>query len=506
MPVSDNRRIINNTLALYVRQIITVIISLYTSRVVLQVLGVDNYGIYNLVGGVVVLFTVLSASMNGATSRFLAYELGKGDKKRLEDTFSTAFIVHCILALVIFVLSETVGLWFLTYKLVIPPERMFAAHVVFQLSVLSTMISITQVPYNSLVIAHERLNVFAYVEILAAVLKLAIVLMLIFLPGDKLIVYGILTLSVSVIIAMIYRIYCIRNFKESRLHWIWNKEILKPMLTFSGWDLYGNGCMIAKQQGFSFLINMFFGVALNAGASIANVVTGNISAFITNITMAIRPQILKQYAAENYARVQSLMKQTIIFGTVLQSCFAIPFCLEAGYVLHLWLGVVPPYAESFSQIMLLTSIIGFANGVLIIAIHAQGNIKFLSFINGSISLLTLPVLWIMFRHGADANWAYWIGIFSLVGLTVSSLAIIKRQCSNISILPFITAQLKTLALVAISAIAIFFLRDLFQPSFIRLIIITLTYITLIGSTTYLFMLSPEYKTLLKERLLHKIAK
>lgn len=506
MPVSDNRRIINNTLALYVRQIITVIISLYTSRVILQVLGVDNYGIYNLVGGVVVLFTVLSASMNGATSRFLAYELGKGDKKRLEDTFSTAFIVHCILALVIFVLSETVGLWFLTYKLVIPPERMFAAHVVFQLSVLSTMISITQVPYNSLVIAHERLNVFAYVEILAAVLKLAIVLMLIFLPGDKLIVYGILTLSVSVIIAMIYRIYCIRNFKESRLHWIWNKEILKPMLTFSGWDLYGNGCMIAKQQGFSFLINMFFGVALNAGASIANVVTGNISAFITNITMAIRPQILKQYAAENYARVQSLMKQTIIFGTVLQSCFAIPFCLEAGYVLHLWLGVVPPYAESFSQIMLLTSIIGFANGVLIIAIHAQGNIKFLSFISGSISLLTLPVLWIMFRHGADANWAYWIGIFSLVGLTVSSLVIIKRQCSNISILPFITAQLKTLALVAISAIAIGYLRDLLQSSFLRLIIITSSYIILIGSATYLFMLSPEYKTILKERFLHKIAK
>lgn len=506
MPVSDNRRIINNTLALYVRQIITVIISLYTSRVVLQVLGVDNYGIYNLVGGVVVLFTVLSASMNGATSRFLAYELGKGNQKRLEDTFSTAFIVHCILALAIFVLSETIGLWFLTYKLVIPPERMFAAHVVFQLSVLSTMISITQVPYNSLVIAHERLNVFAYVEILAAVLKLAIVLMLIFLPGDKLIVYGILTLSVSVIIAMIYRIYCIRNFKESRLHWIWNKEILKPMLTFSGWDLYGNGCMIAKQQGFSFLINMFFGVALNAGASIANVVTGNISAFITNITMAIRPQILKQYAAENYARVQSLMKQTIIFGTVLQSCFAIPFCLEAGYVLHLWLGVVPPYAVSFSQIMLLTSIISFANGVLNIAIHAQGNIKFLSFINGSISLLTLPVLWIMFRHGADANWAYWIGIFSIGVMTGSSLLILKYLCTEISTKPFIIAQLKALALVAISAIAIGYLRDLLQSSFLRLLIITSSYIILIGSATYLFMLSPEYKTILKERFFHKIAK
>lgn len=506
MPVSDNRRIINNTLALYVRQIITVIISLYTSRVVLQVLGVDNYGIYNLVGGVVVLFTVLSASMNGATSRFLAYELGKGNQKRLEDTFSTAFIVHCILALAIFVLSETIGLWFLTYKLVIPPERMFAAHVVFQLSVLSTMISITQVPYNSLVIAHERLNVFAYVEILAAVLKLAIVLMLIFLPGDKLIVYGILTLSVSVIIALIYRIYCIRNFKESRLHWIWNKEILKPMLTFSGWDLYGNGCMIAKQQGFSFLINMFFGVALNAGASIANVVTGNISAFITNITMAIRPQILKQYAAENYARVQSLMKQTIIFGTVLQSCFAIPFCLEAGYVLHLWLGVVPPYAESFSQIMLLTSIIGFANGVLIIAIHAQGNIKFLSFINGTISLLTLPVLWILFRHGVGANWAYWIGIFSIGVMTGSSLLILKYQCTEISTKPFIIAQLKALALVAISAIAISYLRDLLQSSFLRLIIITSSYIILIGSATYLFMLSPEYKAILKDRFLHKFAK
>ena len=500
MPVSDNRRIINNTLALYVRQIITVIISLYTSRVILQVLGVDNYGIYNLVGGVVVLFTVLSASMNGATSRFLAYELGKGNQKRLEDTFSTAFIVHCILAFAIFVLSETVGLWFLTYKLVIPPERMFAAHVVFQLSVLSTMISITQVPYNSLVIAYERLNVFAYVEILAAVLKLAIVLMLVFLPGDKLIVYGILTLSVSVIIAMIYRIYCIRNFKESSLHWIWNKEILKPMLTFSGWDLYGNGCSLARQQGFNFLINMFFGVALNAGASIANVVTGNISAFITNITMAIRPQILKQYAAENYARVQSLMKQTIIFGTVLQSCFAIPFCLEAGYVLHLWLGVVPPYAESFSQIMLLTSIIGFANGVLIIAIHAQGNIKFLSFINGSISLLTLPVLWIMFRHGADANWAYWVFLISTVFITISSLSLVKFLCPNISIIPFVKVGIKTIAYIALTTILAFYIRYLIAESFLRLVFTTSVYVLVLGTLTYNFLLSKEYKTLLKNKL------
>lgn len=182
MAESDNRRLINNTLALYIRQIITVIISLYTSRVVLQALGVDNYGIYNLVGGVVVLFTILSASMNGATARFLSYEMGRENEGRLAETFSSAFIVHCIIALAVFILSETIGLWFLTYKLVIPADRMFAAHVVFQFSVISTMIGITQVPYNSLVIAREKMTVFAYVEILSSILKLAIVLMLIFIP------------------------------------------------------------------------------------------------------------------------------------------------------------------------------------------------------------------------------------------------------------------------------------------------------------------------------------
>lgn len=504
MADSDNRRIINNTLALYVRQIITVAISLYTSRVVLTALGVDNYGIYNLVGGVVVLFTILSASMNGATTRFIAYELGRGNLERLADTFSSAFIVNCIIALFVFVLSETVGLWFLTFKLVIPHDRMFAAHVVYQLSIISTMISITQVPYNSLVIAHERLNIFAYVEVLSALLKLTIVILLIFLPGDKLIVYGLLSLCVSITIAMIYRIYCIRNFKESHLRWIWKKDILKPMLSFSGWDFYGNGCLIARQQGFSFLINMFFGVALNAGAAIANVVTGNISAFITNITMAIRPQILKQYAAQNFKRVQNLMQQTIIFGIVLQSCFSIPFCLEAEYVLKLWLGVVPPYAVSFSQIMLINSIVAFANGAMIILVHAQGNIKWISFINGSISLLTLPVLWILFKHGANANWAYWIGIFSVSCMTVSTLLIVNYLCKNINVTPFIGAIIKSLLLVMVASIAIFFFRYFFKESFLRLVVTTFSYVLLSGTFTYFFMLSPDFRKTIKERIFHKV--
>lgn len=251
---------------------------------------------------------------------------------------------------------------------------------------------------------------------------------------------------------------------------------------------------------------MFFGVALNAGASIANVVCGNISAFITNITMAIRPQIMKQYAAENYKRVQTLMQQTIIFGIVLQSCFSIPFCLEANYVLTLWLGTVPPFAVSFSQIMLLTSIWGFANGVLIIAIHAQGNIKLLSFINGSISLLTLPILWILFKLGADANWAYWIGFFSVGGMTISSLVIIYQQCTEIDITPFIVAILKSFVLVVLSSIVTYLFHGIMHESFLRLISTTLTYILLTGTLTYYFLLSAEYRNIIKERIMRIIAR
>ena len=252
---SDNRRIAKNAVMLYVRMFFTMIVGLYTSRVVLNVLGVEDYGIYGVVGGVIGMLGFLNASMSGATSRFLTFELGRGDQKRLADTFSSALIVHMGIALFVLLIAETVGLWFLTHKLVIPAGRMPAAHWVYQMSVLSALIGITQVPYNATIIAHEKMDVYAWVEILHAVLRLLIVYLLTIGNFDKLILYAALGLAVSVFIRMIYRVYCMRHFSESHFHWLWDKSILKPLLNFSGWDLYGNMAFTVRSHVSNFILN-----------------------------------------------------------------------------------------------------------------------------------------------------------------------------------------------------------------------------------------------------------
>lgn len=248
---------------------LTMVVGLYTSRVVLQTLGVEDYGIYGVIGGIVAMMGFLNASMSGATSRFLTFELGRGDKERLANTFSSALIVHIIIAAIVFVVAETVGLWFLCNKLVIPENRMVAAHWVYQLSILSSMLSITQVPYNSSIIAHEKMDVYAYVEILNVTLKLLIVYLLVIGNFDKLILYAILMFTVSVIIMVVYRIYCLRRFEECKFRLFLDKDYLKPLLSFSGWDLYGNMAFSVRQQGANFLLNMFYGVVLNAAYNIA---------------------------------------------------------------------------------------------------------------------------------------------------------------------------------------------------------------------------------------------
>ena len=274
---TSNKRIAKNALMLYIRMFISMIVGLYTSRVVLATLGVEDYGIYGVVGGVVSMMGFLNASMSGATSRFLTFELGRGDMKRLADTFSSALIVHIGIAIIVFIVAETVGLWFLCNKLVIPEDRMEAAHWVYQCSILSAMLGITQAPYNASIIAHEKMGVYAYVEILNVTLKLLIVYLLVIGDFDKLKLYAVLVLAVSVLIMLIYRIYCIRMFQETHFHFVWKKDILKPLLSFSGWNLYGNLGNMFQQQGTNFVINFFFGVVMNAAMSVGLTVANTVN-------------------------------------------------------------------------------------------------------------------------------------------------------------------------------------------------------------------------------------
>ena len=350
---SSNRRIARNTLMLYIRMLLTVAVGIYTSRVVLNTLGVEDYGICNVVGGVVSMLGFLNASLAGATSRFITFELGRGDRQRLADTFSSALIAHMGIALVVVLVAETAGLWFVTHKLVIPAERMTAALWVYHLSIAAAAISITQVPYTACVIAHERMGVYAYMEILNSVLKLLIVYVLLVGNFDKLKLYAVLTFLISATIAIIYRIYCIRMFDEAHFHWTINKAILRPMVSFSAWDVYGNLSVSANSQGTNMMLNMFFGPIVNAAAGVANTITGIISGFANNVTTAFRPQIVKQYAQGNISEMQQLLTNAAKFHLLLFMTLMIPLFIEIENVLRLWLGQVPPHAVQFCRATLL---------------------------------------------------------------------------------------------------------------------------------------------------------
>lgn len=410
----NTKRIAKNTMMLYIRMLFSMLVSLYTSRVVLQTLGVEDYGIYNVVGGVVAMLGFLNDSMSGATSRFITYELGKGDNARLNQVFSTSLIIHVSIALFVFVLAETVGLWFFENKLVIPENRMVSARLIYHFSVISMMIGITQVPYNAVIISHEKMNVYAYVGILNVILRLLIVYILVIWDYDKLILYAILQLFVSILIIFIYRVYCIRKFPETHFIFIIKKNYILPMLNFSGWDLYGNASVMARTQGVNMLINVFFGPLLNASSGIATQVQGAIMGLANNLVTAVRPQIVKQYAVGEFQSMISLLRNSLKLSYLLLALMSIPLICETDYILRLWLGTVPDYASVFCKYTLLFNF--FANMSLLFAciIHATGRIKRISLINGSLYLMVVPISYWGYKFGASPEISYILNVIAVI--------------------------------------------------------------------------------------------
>lgn len=402
MNKATNSSVFKNTVVLYCRMFLSLFVSLFTSRVVLQTLGVEDYGIYAVVGGVIGMFGVIQTSMIGATSRFLTYEMGKGDDGKLSKTFSTTLTVHIIIALILFILLETFGLWFVNEKLVIPHERMFAANIIYQFSILSTMFSVTQTPYSSCVVAHERFGFYAYMDILGVSLKLLILYLLRIGSMDKLILYGLLLLLVTIFMRTIHRVYCIRHFPESHYHFIWDKKLLKPILTFSGWDFFGNVSVMARGQGVAMLLNIFFGPVMNAAAGISSNVTTVVSQFSNNILIASKPQLVKRYAEGNIKGMTELMSECIRLSFILQTFLTVPLICEMNFVLFIWLGVVPEHAAEFSILTLLFTVIGTIGGVAMSVIHATGRIKRTSIINGCIYIMVIPITYISFSLGMPA--------------------------------------------------------------------------------------------------------
>ena len=399
---ANNKRIAKNTLLLYVRMLFMMAISLFTSRVILATLGVEDYGIQNVVGGIVAMFGFLNGSMSSATQRYITFALGKGDKDRLQTVFCTALQIHALIAVIIVLLGETVGLWFLYNKMQLPADRMDAAFWVLQCSIVSTVVMIVSVPYNACIIAHEKMSAFAYISVLEAVLKLVIVYLLLVFPFDKLIVLAVLTLIVQLFIRFCYSIYCHRHFEETKYKHVWDKSLFKEMNSFAVWSLWGNLSVVLYTQGLNMILNVFFGPVVNAARAIAVQVQGAVQQFVGNFQMALNPQITKNYASGNLEQMHSLMFRSARFSFLLLFFLSLPVLLETEFILTLWLKTVPENAVVFTQIMICISLIYTTANPCVIANQATGKVKVYQMVVGGILLTILPISYIVLKLGAPA--------------------------------------------------------------------------------------------------------
>ena len=396
---ANNKRIAKNTLLLYVRMLFMMAVSLYTSRVVLNALGVEDFGIYNVVGGVVAMFSMLSGSLSAAITRFITYELGTGNKENLKKIFSSSVTIQIGLAVLIILLAEAIGVWFLNVKMNIPDGRMVAANWVFQFSILTFAINLISVPYNASIIAHERMSAFAYISILEAIGKLVIAFLIVISPMDKLIFYAILMCAVALIVRFTYGAYCKRHFEECTYHFIFDKDLLKRMFGFAGWNFIGASSSILKEQGVNIVLNIFGGPSLNAARGIAAQVNSAISGFVSNFMIALNPQITKLYASGEYGYMISLIYRGARFSFYMLLFLSLPIILNTHYVLMLWLNIVPEHVVWFVRLVLISAMCESISNPLITAMLATGNIRNYQIIVGGLQMMNLPVSYVLLRMG-----------------------------------------------------------------------------------------------------------
>lgn len=409
--IGNNRTIVKNTVVLYFRMLLLIFVGLYTSRVILQVLGVEDYGIYSSVGGVVGLMTFLNAALATGSSRFLTFELGRDDDNRLKAMFSTLLSAHIILGLIIILLSETIGLWIVYNKIIIPAERFDAAVICFHLSVLSCFIGIVQVPYRAIIISHERMNIYAYTSILDAILKLAIVFALYKSPIDLLVYYAILLTLETALVAYIYKWYCTKNFSEGRYQLFIDKAIMKEVLGYSLWNLLANIAVTLKDQGAVVLISMFFNPSVVAAQTVANKVNETANQFVDNFRTAANPQIVKKYAAGDLKGSSSLMLSSTKYSYFMLLILGLPIILVAKPLLMLWLGQIPDYSVAFLQILIICSIINVFNSSLYTAVYAKGQIKENAISGSIIWLMVIPCSYVFFKLGFSPIAIAWVTLF-----------------------------------------------------------------------------------------------
>jgi len=426
--MSDNKRIAKNTIYLYIRMILTMLIALYTSRIILEKLGVDDYGIYNAVGGIVGFLSFLNSALATGSSRFLTFELGVGDEEKLKKTFSSLLTVHIILAVIVVLIAETVGLWFLYHKMVIPPDRIQAAVFAYHISILTAVLTITQVPYNASIISHERMNVYAYASIYEVCAKLGICYLLGYGRVDRLILYAILIFLVQASLIVFYRFYCRYHFPETKYCFSWDKNILKPVLAFSGWSLFADGTTALSKQGVLILLNMFFAPAVVSARAISLQVNGAANQLVNNFRTAVNPQVVKLYAAKDYEGSKKLLLFSTNVSYYLMLMISLPLIFLADPILHIWLGDnVPEYTTIFLQIVIAQSLFQVFDRSFYVPLYAKGQLKENAILTPLIDFLPFPIVFVMFKIGyspVTLSWAYLVSS-AIIGLIVKPVLIIK---------------------------------------------------------------------------------
>lgn len=492
--VNNSKKLAKNTIFLYIRLLFSMLVSLYTSRIILQYLGVEDYGIYNVVGGVVAMFTLVSGTLSSSISRNLTYTLGKGDYERLNRTFTTSVNVQCLLIIIILLLAEPIGIWFLNNKLVIPDSRMYAANWVLQFSILTFCINLFSVPYNATIISHEKMDAFAFIGVLEVFLKLGVVFLLNIGNIDKLINYAFLLCCVSLLIQTIYFAYCKRNFDECTYHFCYDRRIMRDVLGFAGWNFLGSAAGILKNQGLNILLNLFFGPTVNAARAIATQVNTAIVGFVSNFMTALMPQITKAYAQGNLDYVVQCIYRGSKFSYFLLFFLSLPVMVETEGILRVWLINVPDSTVNFVRYIILLSLADTLSRTTINANNATGDIKRYQITMGLFNLMILPCCYFGLKLGIDAASTELISVAFMLISIFPRIHFVKKHIPiryNI----FIRNVIQPVFLVSFVAYtASYFILGSLQKDFVTMLVSIVICFFIAGITIYVIGMTKEERS------------
>lgn len=484
----NNRLIIKNSIALYVRMLLSMVISLYTTRVVLNVLGANDFGLYSVIAGIITIFAVLNGLVASGTQRFIAFELGRGgDKQRLKDVFSTSYSLFLVVGIVIFILSETVGLWFVNTYIQIPIGREFAANVVYQVSVLQMFVSIVNVPFTAAILAHERMNIYGYIGIVQPLIRLGFIIILPFIPWDKLIIYSIMMFATSALTTIFYVYYCNKTFYECSLRFYIHPTMKGEILSFTAWNLLEVVSNESNNQGQNILINMFFGPIVNASRAVSMQVNNAVHGFASNFVIALNPQITKSYAGGDMGNFFSLIIRGAKFAYIVLSIIMIPIIVNIDYILKLWLDNPPENANIFCELILVSMIIRMLSEPLYTGIQSTGKIKRYQIATNILTLFNLPICYVLFKIGLPAYYACAVSILMSVLLVCSRMYFIHKL-TDFPTSKFVGNIIIRCVLVSIlSLLVTYYINSLHEESFIWLI--TVSILSILISTLFFILLS-----------------